>query len=132
MRNVEKKTEVTKKEFNLEQAFVLWKTTSKDGKTTYYTGKLVCNDQNASLICFANGMKKNPKEPDYRVYLKPGKDEYVDKEIASLWVKLSKNDKKYLTGKSDDGEYLTGFINEDPSGKKPTFSVYFAEKKESK
>lgn len=131
MRNVEKKTEVTKKEFNLEQAFALWKTTSKDGKKTYYTGKLLCNGQSTNLICFANGMKKNPKEPDYRVYLKPGKDEKLGKEIASLWVKLSKNGKKYLTGKSDDGEYLTGFINEDSSGKRPTFSVYF-EEKESK
>lgn len=129
MRNVEKKNEAVKKEFNLEQAFALWCTTSKEGKN-YYTGKLLCNGQNTPLIAFANGMKKNPKEPDYKVYLKPAKDEKLGKEIASLWVKVSKNGKKYISGVSDDNEYLTGFINQEANmnGKKSLITVYFQEK----
>ncbi|MGN1406160.1 MAG: DUF736 family protein [Erysipelotrichaceae bacterium] len=127
MRNVEKKpADTAKKEFNLEEAFVLWMKEGKSGKI-YYSGALTCNGQNAGIVCYVNGKKKNPKEPDYRVYLSTKKGEELGKEIASLWTKTSKKGTQYLSGKSDDGEFLTGFVTPDckPGDKKPAFRVYF-------
>ena len=131
MRNVEKKAaETVKKEFNLEEAFVLWMKEDKS-KKIYYSGKLSCTEKDIAIVCYPNGKKKNPKEPDYRVYLSTKKGEDLGKEIASLWTKTSKKGVQYLSGKDDEDEYLTGFVtpNCKPGDKMPAFRVYFSEKK---
>ena len=115
-------TTETKKEIKMEQAFALWKQTSKAGNE-YFTG----SDGKTKLVAFYNGKKKNPKEQDLRVYAmdKDGKAE--EKELVSLWCNVSKSGKKYLTGKLEE-KRLVGFINENPKNEKqPYVSVYFSE-----
>ena len=116
-------TTETKKTVKMEQVFALWKNTSKSGNE-YFTG----SDGKTKLVAFYNGKKKNPKEPDLRVYPldKDGKAE--EKELVSLWCNVSNSGKKFLTGKLGD-KRLVGFINEKATteNKQPYVSVYFSE-----
>ena len=99
--------------------FALWKNKSKDGKKTYLSSK--------ELIGFYNTKKKNPKEPDLRVYaLNENKD--ISKEpVCSLWCNVSeKTKKKYLTGEYN-GKKVVGFIYEGENEKAPYLSVYYRE-----
>lgn len=132
----EKKKEVATKEakkmeFKMEQVFAMWKNQGKNGKT-YFTGK----HGDVKLIGFYNTTKKNPKEPDIRVYELNQDGELTDDVFVSLWCNVSANGKKYLSGKLDD-KRLVGFINTNASEKQPYFSVYYSddakkpEKKES-
>lgn len=121
MRTVKKeeKKEV-KQEFNLIEAFVLWKNTSKSGKD-YLKGY----DLNKTkLVAFFNSNKKNPKEPDVRVYSidSEGKQE---KEVASLWENVTQNEKRYLTGNTDEKEKLVAFYSN--KEKAPYIRAYFKE-----
>lgn len=109
-----------KKEFTMVEEFTMWLKAGKGGQ--YLSGK---TPDGTTLIGFINGKKKNPKEPDMRIY-KRDKDGKAEKEeFTSLWVNESKNGKKYLTGKLGD-KRIVGFIYEGvkPDGKKPYFSVY--------
>lgn len=115
----------TKKEFKLEQAFAMWKNKSKDGKKTYLSSN--------GLIGFYNTKKKNPKEPDLRVYYKDVKGEIMTDDegkeivVCSLWCNVSeKTKKKYLTG-TYEGQKVVGFINESKNEKAPYLSVYYRE-----
>ena len=109
----------TKKEFKLEQAFALWKQKSKDGKKTYLSAK--------GLIGFYNTKKKNPKEPDLRVYGVNEKKDLTKEPVCSLWCNVSeKTKKKYLTG-TYEGKKVVGFIYEGNNEKVPYLSVYFRE-----
>lgn len=106
---------------NVKEAFTLWKNTSKDGKTTYFTG---VSRTGWKLVGFYNGKKKNPNEPDLRIYAQTEEGKAGD-ELAALWVKESKAGKKYLTGKLTDQEiYLTAFINGSGNEKQPYLRVY--------
>ena len=110
----------TESSFKLEQAFVLWKNTSKKG-TEYLKGK----DLNGGKILgYFNSNKKNPKEPDIRVY-STSEDGKTDKEIASLWDSESKSKTRYLTGTTDEKEKIVGFYGK--SEKAPYISCYFKE-----
>ena len=114
-----------KKEFTLEQVFAMWKKTGKSGKT-YFSGKL----GEEWLTGFYNTNKKNPKEPDIRVYINmEGEEE--NKEFVSLWCNVTKAGKKILNGKFE-GKELIGFINEKASkeNKQPYVSVYLKPAKE--
>ena len=115
-------TKETKKQFEMEQAFAMWKKKSESG-STYFTGSSATGER---LIGFYNGKKKNPKEPDVRIYyyVKGGK---LEQEFCSMWVNLSKNEKKYLSGKMSNNKKVVGFINEKATEKQPYFSVYFSE-----
>ena len=114
------KTVENKKEFTMEQAFALWKKQSKKG-TTFFTGK--------GIVGFFNTNKKNPKEPDMRVYYTDEEGKAQKEPFVSMWCNVSKNGKKYLTGKLD-GERLVGFINESGNEKRPYVSVYYSTDKE--
>lgn len=110
----------------LKPTFVLWKQVSKDGKTSYFTGK---SNTDVKLVGFYNGMKKNPNEPDLRVYLQ-NDDGKAGEEVASLWCKVSEKGNKYLTGKALKGEethYIKGFINKSTNEKAPYLSIYLEE-----
>lgn len=102
------------------QALALWKNKSKKTGKTYLSSN--------THVAFYNTNKKNPKEPDLRVYAKDeeGKRE---EEVCSLWCNVSKKDetKKYLTGKFN-GRDVIGFIGSDDP-KKPYVSVYYREEK---
>ena len=106
----------------LVESFVLWCNTSKAGNE-YLTGILNEELGKGKIIGYFNTMKKNPKEPDIRVYSinEEGKQ---DKEICDLWENESKAHTRYLTGSSDEKEKLIGFYGE-KNLKTPYIRVYF-------
>ena len=107
----------------LKECLVLWLGESKNN-TKYLTG-FVSEDPNVKVVGFFNGNKKNPNEPDIRIYVK--EDDKIGQEIASLWATLGKNKKdySYLTGKDDDKNRLVGFYGNEKDTKKPYIKVYF-------
>lgn len=108
------------KEFKMGQAFALWNKTSKDGKTKYLTGK---TKDGKWLTAFYNTKKKNPNEPDLRVYVQNDNNEPLE-EYVSLWCKVSAKGNKYLNGKLGD-KWITGFIRKSDNVKAPYVSVYY-------
>lgn len=128
LRKTEQETVIEQKQSNLTEAFVLWEKKSKNGQF-YLTGvtSSAC-DEVKRLIAFYNGSKKNPKEPDIRVYSVDAEGKQ-DQEVASLWNNISQKTKKeYLTGVSGDKEKLVGFYsNQEANMKRPDIRVYFRE-----
>ena len=61
------KTAEQKKEFNMKQIFVMWIRKGDNGKQ-YVSGVDAAGER---LVGFFNGKKKNPKEPDLRIYRVP-------------------------------------------------------------
>lgn len=110
-----------KKEFNLKEVFTMWLKKNDKGNQ-YLSGK---TPDGLRLVGFFNGKKKNPKEPDVRIYELNAEGKMSEKELISLWVNVSKNNKKYLSGKIGECR-VVGFINSaaEPNGKRPYFSVY--------
>lgn len=118
-------------EKKMEQVLALWKQKAKSG-LKYFTG--TCEMKECHVIAFYNQEKKNPKEPDLRIYeqvKKNGKYERGD-ELCGLWMNVSKNSKKkYLTG-TIDGKRVVGFIYEGDNEKAPYISVYLSDEDENK
>lgn len=102
--------------------FALWKKTAKDGKP-YFTGK---TELGQDLTAFFNGNKKNPKEPDLRVYTRDAEGNLSKEPYISMWCNVSKSQRKYLSGKIGD-KRVVGFINDNAGGKRPYISVYLSE-----
>lgn len=125
IKTTQKKEE--QKEFDLKEAFVLWKNTSKAGKD--YLSGFVNADETFRLIAYFNTDKKNPKEPDIRVYQSIKKEDGTysksEKEVASLWVNLDKNEKKYVTGSTDEHEKLVGWFGQENQEARPYLRVYY-------
>lgn len=93
------------------ELIALWKKTSKEGKA-YFTGK---QSNGVYVTGFYVTNKKNPKEPDLRIYLQ-GDDGKLGKEVASLWCNVSeRTGNKYLTGTLHDGTKIVGFIQKKES-----------------
>lgn len=119
-----KTTEATQnKATQREQAFAMWRKKSKNDKY-YFTGK----SSDSNLVAFYNGMKKNPKEPDLRVYKVDEDGKMTDKVLTSLWCNTSKNGTKYLTGKLN-GKRIVGFFYKGENEKAPYFTCYYSEDK---
>lgn len=120
----------TKKEFTLTQVFAMWKRTSKNGKTTFFTGKDI---DGREIRGFYNTKKQNPKEPDIRIYHLTENGELEKEVYVSLWCNAKDNGKKYLSGKID-GARVVGFINTKASAenKQPYFSVYWSDTNDEK
>ena len=117
----EVKKEEKKEEFNLEEAFVLWKHEGNSG-TCYLTGN---TKEKVKLLGFFNNKKKNPKEPDVRIYTldEEGKQ---DEEVCSLWENTSKSGNKYLSGTTNDKENVVAFYNDiDENSKIPYIRAYY-------
>lgn len=102
--------------------FALWKKTDKNGKP-YFSGK---TENGTFLTAFLNGEKKNPKEPDVRVYIQDQNHNLSKDEYVSLWCNVSKSKRKYLSGKIGD-KRVVGFINDKNEGNRPYISVYWSE-----
>lgn len=118
---------MAKKEFKMKEVFTLWLNKNNKG-TQYLTGK---TPDGLRLVGFFNGKKKNPKEPDVRIYQTDDKGNIVNDVEVALWVNISKNDKKYLSGKIEDMR-VVGFINSksEPNSKIPYITVYESEPQE--
>lgn len=106
----------------LVESFVLWINTSKAGNE-YLTGILNEELGKGKIIGYFNTNKKNPKEPDIRIYTLDTENKN-NKEIADLWDSISKTGNEYLTGTSDEQERLIGFYGE-KNVKTPYIRVYF-------
>lgn len=117
------KKEEVKQEVKLTEAFVLWRNKAKSG-LDYFKGM----DLNkVKLVAFYNSTKKNPKEPDVRVYTVNAEGKQ-DKEVASLWENVSeKTGNRYLTGSTDEKEKLVAFYGKEEDEKKPYIRAYFKE-----
>jgi hypothetical protein len=128
IKTTQKATE-EKKGFDLKEAFVLWRKQSKVGKD-YLTG-FVSKDQNVKLVGYFNTDKKNPKEPDVRVYQsiknEDGTYSKSEKEVASLWIETSKNENQYYTGLTDENERLIAFVGDVNKELRPYIRAYFKE-----
>jgi uncharacterized protein (DUF736 family) len=109
-----------KKEFDLKEAFVLWKNVAKSGKE--YLSGFVNNEEKTKLKGFFNTDKKNPKEPDIRVYTEVN-DKLV--EVASLWTNVDKKEQKYVTGSTDENEKLVGWFGKENQEARPFVRVYY-------
>ena len=103
--NVVEKGEERK--FDLTEAFVLWEKTSKAGRK-YLSGKTSEELDFLELVGYYNTNKKNPKEPDIRIYVS---DEDGEQEVCSLWENISKNETRYLTGTTNENEKIIAFYN---------------------
>lgn len=115
-----KQEELRKEKFNLQEAFVLWKNQSKTGNE-YLKGKDLNNQK---LVGYFNGTKKNPKEPDVRIYSVDSEGKQ-DKEVCSLWNYISTTGKSYLTGTTDEKEKIIAFYGN--KEKAPYIKAYFKE-----
>jgi len=113
-----------KQEFNLKESFVLWKNESKN-KTEYLRG-FISDGSKTKLVGFFNTNKKNPKEPDVRVYT-IGADGKQDIEVASLWESITKNEKRILTGLTNDNEKLVAFYGKEHQEMRPYIRAYYKE-----
>ena len=109
-----------KEETNLEEAFVMWKHKAKSG-VDYLSGN---TKDKIQLMGFFNKNKKNPKEPDVRVYTLDENGKQQD-EVCALWESTSKGGNKYLSGNSED-DFLVAFYNDiDGNEKLPYIRAYY-------
>ena len=97
---------------NKTKVLAMWQEKSKNGNV-YFTGK---TEDGKKLVGFYNlaAQKKNPKEPDIRIY---EHKEKLEKPFLSVWVNVSKSGKKYLVGLMENKK-VVGFVNEPKEGKK--------------
>ena len=125
-KNVEVKKEVVN-EFKLRGCFALWKQQAKSG-LNYLTGRTEKDTEGNTvrLQGYYNTSKKNPKEPDIRVYMlnEEGKR---DIEVASLWESIAKNESRYLTGSTNEDEKIVGWYSKTEDDKLPYIRVYYKE-----
>lgn len=107
----------------LTEAFALWLHKSK-ANNEYLSGLTTSENGNVRLVGYFNTNKKNPKEPDIRVYSLDGEGNQ-DIEVADLWENVSKQDTRYLSGSTNDKEKLVGFYGDKKEEKRPYVRVYF-------
>ena len=120
MKSTIKENNVVKEVNELTEAFVLWKNTSRAGNE-YLKGFTSDKLGKVNLVGYFNTNKKNAKEPDIRIYTLDSENKQ-DKEIADLW----ENEKRYLTGTTDEKERLVGFYNNDKDHQdRPYIRTYF-------
>ena len=116
-----------KKEFSMKQILTMWLKSTKDKSNTYLSGQTA---EGVYLVGFINSFKKNPKEPDIRIYKVNAEGKAEKEEYTSLWVNVSKAGNKYISGKIGDIK-VVGFIS--PKGgvdtNIPYFSIYESEEK---
>lgn len=116
----------TQAKAKMEQVLAIWKQNSKNGKA-FFSGHIGA-DKGDKCVGFFNTKKKNPKEPDLRIYRTDSEGKAEKEEYISLWCNVSKKGTKYLTGKLA-GKSVVGFINNKEDSKAPYVSVYYREDK---
>lgn len=103
----------------LRECFVLWKKVSKNN-VEYLNGYL--KEKNINIVGFFNTNKKNPKEPDIRIYCENEEDK-TNIEICSLWDNVSKNNNRYLAGVTNEDEKIIAFY--DGENNRPYIKAYY-------
>lgn len=115
--------EIKKGANELTEAFALWLHKSK-ANNEYLSGLTTSENGDVRLVGYFNTNKKNPKEPDIRVY-SLNDEGNQDLEVADLWENISKQETRYLSGTTNDKEKLVGFYGDKKEEKKPYIRVYF-------
>ena len=108
-----------KKEFDLQEACVLWLHVSKNG-LQYLKGQ----DLNKNKVIGYFNETSNEKQPKIRVYSLDEKGN-KDKDIITLWNSKSLKDKVYLSGYTDEKENVIAFYGDTKNEKSPYIRVYF-------
>lgn len=128
MKTTTKTAETTAPKKEMKEAFALWRRESAKG-THYLTGYAMVEDNKVNLVAYFNTNKKNPKEPDVRVYesIKNADGTYStsEKEIASLWEEITKNEKRILKGSTNEGERLVCFYGLENQEARPYIRAYY-------
>ena len=111
----------------MKEVFVLWKNTGKSGLEylSGNAGKDAGDLAGAAVSGFFNSKKENPKQPDIKLYIKGEDNKNV--EVAALWERITKNEKRILTGMTNEKEALVGFYGKEENEKAPYIKVYFQE-----
>ena len=109
----------SEKREELRECLVLWKNVSKNN--VEYLKGYISNEEHKEIVGYFNTNKKNPKEPDIRIYCEV--DDKTVEEICSLWDSISKNNTRYLTGKTNEDERIIAFY--DGSGNRPYIKAYY-------
>lgn len=122
MKIVKEVKEVKEEKKELTEAFHLWKNVSKTG-LTYLKGADLHDNK---LVGFFNSNKKNPKEPDVRIYEVDSEGKQGE-EVASLWESISKKETRYLTGSTNEKEKLIAFYGDKNQEMRPYIRAYFKE-----
>lgn len=123
----ENKSEQKQKQ-EMEVCMFLW--TQKGGKFPYVTGRCGTGEDSFKVVGFFNNKKKNPKEPDLRIYESFEKGHSKD-AVASLWIRESKQGLSYYTGADNESKRLVAFRNLNPKTEKsPSIIVYYENEKE--
>lgn len=104
----------------LKEIFALWKHNGEKG--TYLTGKT--EDGSINLVGFFNTNKKNPNEPDVRVYEQTDKDQKLENQVCALWENVGKSGAKYLSGTDNENKKVVGFYGNENEEKRPYIRVY--------
>ena len=115
--------EIKKGANELTEAFALWLHKSK-ADNEYLSGLTTAENGDVRLVGYFNTKKKNPKEPDIRVY-SLNYEGNQDLEVADLWENISKQETRYLSGTTNDKEKLVGFYGDKKEEKRPYIRVYF-------
>lgn len=112
------------KEFNLERLLTLWIYKGKGAK--YLSG---VTEEGDKLTGFFNKEKKNPKEPDIKLYIRDDEGNISKDVYLSLWCNATDSGKKYLSGKFDNGDRVVGFFNAkaEVNGIIPYINVYLSD-----
>ena len=118
---IDQKTE--RKEFNLKEAFVLWKHVEEVTNKLYLTGNTSEAENPKKIKGDYNTEKTNEKAPDIKIYTEDSK------EYASLWINTTKDGNMYLTGSLKDGARLVGFYTKEIINNRPNIRVYYQEEK---
>lgn len=105
----------------LEELIVLWLQESKNNNK-YLSGRTY-NDER--VIGFFNTNKKNPKEPDVRVFSVKD-DGSQEIEIVSLWENIGKNETRYLSGLTNENEKVVAFYGDEHQEKRPYVKIYLS------
>ena len=111
-----------KQKQKLTEAFALWRNKAQSGE--YYLSGYANGNKEFKLLGYFNPNKNNPKEPDVRVYSLDSNGKR-DKEVASLWENLDRNEERYLTGTTDEKEKIVAWYGKENEEKRPYIRAYY-------
>lgn len=120
VKNEEK--EVKKEKFDLQECFVLWLNTSKEGNK-YLTGY----DFNKNRIIGFYNRKLKDNQPSIRLYGVDDEGKTTSEEIITLWdTKFKTSGKDGLSGYTNEKENIIAFYGDENDTKHPYIRGYFA------
>lgn len=116
------KNEENKKEkFDLQECFILWLNTSKEGNK-YLSGY----DFNKNRIIGFYNIKQNDKQPSIRIYGVDEEGKTTSEEIITLWDTTFKTSgKDGLSGYTNEKEGIIAFYGDENDTKHPYIRGYF-------